>query len=312
METKKSLEESFSSLRKLMLPRKLHKGFKVPNLRGCYHISLMTAYLFWVSDNNHKIRLVYTIHASLYGHDGIILCKCIKLLKENLKEEILFDYFRGPHTVNNDHELIYINKNYDIMKLSMDMDTPIMLIKRTEYDWVPRCLYWSSFTKDLLVGMRNKESLIGKITRYNQTGQLTQTIQNDITGLEMFQKPNYITNNINGDIVVSDSCCAVVVTDHEGKYRFSYTGNPPGSGLKPYGICTDVLSHILVCDGKADAIHIVNKNGQFLTHFLTKSQDMTSPLSLSYDFNTRCLWIGSRTGKVCVYSYITQQDILTG
>lgn len=307
METEISLEECSSSLQNFMMTPELYKCFEESDLLGCYHISLVTANMFWVSDEKHNFGLVDTTHASLYGPDGIIL-----LLQEDLNEDRYSHYYNGPHTVNNEHELIYINRNYDIIKRSRDMDTLNMLIKRKEHGWEFRCVYWSPFTKDLLVGMCSKESLIGKITRYNQTGHLTQTIQEDNTGLEMFQNPNYITDNIKGDIVVSDSKQAVVVTERDGTYRFSYTGHPPGSELCPYGICTDLLSNILVCDGKTNAIHILDRNGQFLSHFLTKLQNMTYPRSVSYDFNTRCLWVGSREKKVCVYSYITQQDILTG
>lgn len=167
-------------------------------------------------------------------------------------------------------------------------------------------MYWSPSTKDLLVGMFNKESLIGKITRYSQTGQLTQTIQTDNTGLEMFQKPNYITDNNNGDVVVSDSESAVVVTERGGRYRFSYTGYPSGSRIEPCGICTDALSHILVCDCEGQKIHIIDKDGQFLSLFSTKSQNMAWPCSLSYNFNTRCILVGSQNNKVFVYKYITQ------
>uniref|UniRef100_K1QSB8 Uncharacterized protein n=1 Tax=Magallana gigas TaxID=29159 RepID=K1QSB8_MAGGI len=58
-------------------------------------------------------------------------------------------------------------------------------------------------------------------------------------------EPNYITENNNGDIAVSDYD-AVVVTEREGRHRFSYTGHPAESVLRPRGICTDALSHILV------------------------------------------------------------------
>lgn len=72
--------------------------------------------------------------------------------------------------------------------------------------------------------------------------------------------------------MVSDSGSAVVVTDHEGKDRFSYTGRSSRSRLKPRGICTDPLSNILVCDNVYKSVHVIDKDGQFLSslHFTTK------------------------------------------
>nr|XP_034309356.1 uncharacterized protein LOC117683693 [Crassostrea gigas] len=152
-----------------------------------------------------------------------------------------------------------------------------------------------------------------KVTRYNQSGQLTQTIQHDNTGRGLYSEPNYITENNNGDVVVSDYWPgAVVVTERGGKHRFSYTGPPSGSGLEPYGICTDALSHILVCDGETNTVQMLNKDGQFLSHLLTESQEIGEPLGLWYDVNTHRLWIGSLdNNKVCVYRYITRQGALT-
>lgn len=111
-----------------MLPPKPHKYFKVTDLNGCYHISLVTADQLWVSDKKNNPGFVDTVQASDYEDDGIILFQCKHILK---KDNYFDDHCNGPHTVNNDRELIYINRNFDIMKLSMDMDTSTMLIKRT-------------------------------------------------------------------------------------------------------------------------------------------------------------------------------------
>uniref|UniRef100_A0A8W8NXP3 Tripartite motif-containing protein 3 n=1 Tax=Magallana gigas TaxID=29159 RepID=A0A8W8NXP3_MAGGI len=193
--------------------------------------------------------------------------------------------------------------------------TTTTFIERTDSTWRPLSVYWSPSTGDLLVGMYNNDTKTGKVTRYNQSGQLTQTIQNDNTGRRLYSIPNYITENNNGDVVVSDDVYpsgAVVVTERGGRHRFSYTGHPSGSGLWPHGICTDAMSHILVCDDITDTVQMINKDGQFLSHLLTKSQEMREPHSLSYDVNTHRLWVGSwDNNKVCVYRYITRQDALT-
>uniref|UniRef100_K1QH54 Uncharacterized protein n=1 Tax=Magallana gigas TaxID=29159 RepID=K1QH54_MAGGI len=118
--------------------------------------------------------------------------------------------------------------------------------------------------------------------------------------------PSHSETN-NGDVVVPDYWSgAVVVTERGGRHRFSYTS---GSG----GFCTDALSYILLCIGITDTIQLLDTDGQFLSHLLTKSQEIGEPWSLSYDVNTNRLWVGPwDNNKVCVYRCITRQDALTG
>lgn len=151
------------------------------------------------------------------------------------------------------------------MVLSNDIATTTTFIEYTDSTWHPKCIYFSLYSGDLFVGMLDYDTMTGKVIRYNQIGKKTQIIHRDNTGEELFSCPHYIADNINGDIVVSDcgseDCGAVEVTTREGIHRFSYTGHPSGSELRPRGICTDVMSHILVCDDFTKTIHILSKDG---------------------------------------------------
>ncbi|XP_062593074.1 uncharacterized protein LOC134254560 [Saccostrea cucullata] len=160
---------------------------------------------------------------------------------------------------------------------------------------------------DLLVGIWD----IGKagiVNRYNSTGKHIQTIQN-----KLCSQPVYITENRNGDIIVSDwDRKAVVVTERGGKHRFSYTGRSSSSlpsGIMPCGICTDVFSLILVCDANTRTIHVLDKDGNQLSQIWTKQQVKYFPHSLSYDEKTHRLWIGFSNNRVCLFRYINRQDI---
>ncbi|XP_052692430.1 uncharacterized protein LOC128170709 [Crassostrea angulata] len=282
-------------LLKLTSGAELHQSLTVTGVDDCDHISCVTSDRVWVSDRDN---LMLTDTTGVPLHRVEASCR----------------YLFGLHTLNNESELIYIDRKRNINKLSKDMKTTTTFIKRTDSTWEPQCVYWSPSTGDLLVGMYNDDTETGKVTRYNQSGQLTQTIQYHNTGRGLYSEPHYITENNNGDVVVSEfdyGSRAVVVTDRGGRHRFSYTGHPSGSGLWPYGICTDALSHILVCDGRTETVQMLNRDGQFLSHLLTKSQEMGEPRSLSYDDNTHLLWVGSVYNKVCVYRYITRQDALT-
>ncbi|XP_052693964.1 uncharacterized protein LOC128172218 [Crassostrea angulata] len=285
-------------LLKLMSHPKLLPSLTVTGVDRCHHISCVTLDRVWVSDEDNLM---------LIDTKGVPLHRV---------EDSCSDYNKGLHTVNSESELIYIDWNYNINKLSKDMKTTTTFIERTDSTWRPWCVFWSPSTGDLLVGMYNYDTETGKVTRYNQSGQLTQTIQNDSTGLGLYREPDYITENNNGDVVVSDSIAhmsgAVVVTERGGRHRFSYTGHPSGSELEPREICTDPLSHILVCDSTTKTVQMIDRDGQFLSHLLIRPSGILSPGSLSYDVNTHRLWVGSLfNNTVVIYRYITRQDALT-
>lgn len=87
--------------------------------------------------------------------------------------------------------------------------------------------------------------------------------------------------------------------------------HPPGSGFGSCGVCTDTLSQILVCDHKNESIHIINKDGQFLSHLLTKLQGLLKPWCMCYVVDCQILMIGSiNDNKVYFYKYKTRQDAL--
>eukprot|EP00105_Crassostrea_gigas_P038719 XP_019922867.1 PREDICTED: uncharacterized protein LOC105328450 [Crassostrea gigas] len=282
-------------LLKLTSGAEFHQYLTLTGVDGCLHISCVTSDRVWVSDGRYNLMLTDTTGVPLHR-----------------VEDSCSGYDRGLHTVNSESELIYIDMNYNINKLSKDMKTTTTFIETTDSSWRPRCVYWSPSTGDLLVGMCNYNTESAKVTRYNQSGQLTQTIQNDNTGEGLYREPKYITENNNGDVVVSDFSGAVVVTERGGRHRFSYTGPPSGSGLEPYANCTDALSHILVCDDRTNTVQMLDRDGQFLSHLLIRPSGIFYPRSLSYDVNTHRLWVGSwYNNTVVIYRYITRQDALT-
>ncbi|XP_062584062.1 tripartite motif-containing protein 2-like [Saccostrea cucullata] len=109
--------------------------------------------------------------------------------------------------------------------------------------------------------------------------------------------------NINGDICTSDfNKEAVVVVNKSGQHRFSYIGQ--GSVFCPYGICTDVLGHILVCDEISNSVHLLDQNGQFLSFVFTEKQLVKYPRSLCVD-NEKNIYVGQRySNTLTVYKYL--------
>ncbi|XP_061165882.1 uncharacterized protein LOC133174800 [Saccostrea echinata] len=110
--------------------------------------------------------------------------------------------------------------------------------------------------------MKRKDSCAARVGRYNSTGQELQ----HSPGHGLYVNPIYITENQNGDVIVSDlidnvsEIGVVVVTDSTGTHRFSYTGNPQVSKFKPRGICTDALSHIRVCDLYTETVQMIDQD----------------------------------------------------
>nr|XP_022290141.1 uncharacterized protein LOC111101817 [Crassostrea virginica] len=272
----------------------VQKSLSVTGVKCCYHISCVTPDRVWVSDQNNLIltdtatgKQLHSVENSLYSDTGI-------------------------HTVNSAGELIYIDKEYNIIKLCNDMETTTTLIKHTDKTWGLRCVYCSPSSGDLLVVMCDiaKWPYTVKVMRYDNTGKYKQTIPHDDNiPHDLYVYPRYITENNNGDVLVSDSGRfrgAVVVTSGEGVHRFSYRRPSLGSQLfQPWGICTDVMSHILVSDAYNHTVQMLDRDGQFLSYvlsrYITPGMDY-KPWGLSYDVTTHAVWVGScsdNTMSVC-------------
>lgn len=287
----KGLQEGNRHMMPTMFGFQLQNSFPFKRIRHPYHISCVTSDQAWVSDNKSNTILTNTTGNTL-----------------NYLNDIKSGF--GVHTVNSENELIYIDSNNIIKKLSKDMKNTIIFIDSIDSTLKPLCVFWSLSTEDLLIGLYKKQSSSGIVMRYNKARQLTQTIQHDNSGLEMFHYPIYLTENNNGDVVVSDRS-AVVVTERGGEHRFTYTGHPSGSGLMPFRICVDTMAHILFCDARTNRVHILDKDGQFLSYLPIELDDwdwdcsnIKTQYGLCYNFYNRSLWVGSIDyDEMCVYSY---------
>jgi hypothetical protein len=265
----------------------------VPGVKHVIHISCVPLGKAWVC-----------------GHAKIILTDSTGVAVHGVSD--VNYWIGGPHAVNRSGELIYIDKEHSISKRSLD-DSYTRLVE-TESPWKPLSLHVSHSIGNLMVGMLHTSQRIGNVTVYNSAGLKMLTIQENETGHMLYRSPTYITENNNGDIIVSDyDCDSVVVTDSKGKHRFTYTGPPSGSKLSPRGICTDALSNILICDYYPNTIHMIDKDGHFMSLLLTEDHGVNKPLGLDYDRKTHLLWVGSyNTNKLSVYRYIQRRHSLIG
>ncbi|XP_052684904.1 tripartite motif-containing protein 3-like [Crassostrea angulata] len=257
------------------------REYTVPGVGSVYHISLGKSGRLWASDAIGNL-----VQTDLQGNQ-------LQKIKTNGGDE-------GYHTVTQDGDLIYTDRKNKVINRIKQNNTITKFIKTG--DWEPISIHSSHINGDILVGMRKGGE--AKVTRYNKTGKEIQNIQRGNKGRELYSDPHYITENINGDICTSDfNNRAVVVVNKSGQHRFSYTGQ--GSGFNPFGICTDRLGHIIVCNGypRNNAFDILDQDGQFLSLLLTLQQGI-QPYGVCVDDENN-LHVGQLyTTKVTVYKYL--------
>lgn len=274
---------------------------------GFDHISCLKLDQAWVS-NYHELILT-NCQGNIKHRFGDMYNECCSR-----------SFSGGIHAVNECNDVFFINWNHNIYIYQDLTKKPTLFIDLSVDKRRPLCVCWSPLTSELLVGMQkeNKHTKTGKIVRYDKAGKQIEAISRNKS--KLYNEPLYIAENTNGDVVVSD--ChewfgSVVVTERDGKHRFSYRGHQsiPGNRLdrfNPCGICTDALSHILVCDLNTSSVQMIDKNGKFLAYLLTRSNKISSPRSLSYNAKTHRLWVGTEdSNEVRVYRYIHRQKAPT-
>ncbi|XP_062581830.1 uncharacterized protein LOC134243595 [Saccostrea cucullata] len=254
-----------------------------------YHLSQLPPNKFWASDILGNL--------TQYDMEGNIL----KIISTNI------GYIQGNHTVTTEGNLLYTdNDKNTVYRVSSDMS----INKFFETGkWKAGAIYSSPVNGNILIVMEIKP--IQKITKYSREGRKLQDIQWDDKGKTLYKSINYITENINGDICASDwKAGKVVVVTASGEYRFTYSGHHSQSQFRPFGICTDVLGNILVCNGyftnneNCTSIHLLDLNGQCLSLLLTPKQCPPRPCALCID-KQHNLWVGTLNIRtVFVYKYL--------
>ncbi|XP_062607254.1 tripartite motif-containing protein 2-like [Saccostrea cucullata] len=255
------------------------REFNLPGVANVYHVSLDQSDRLWISDKYGNL-----VQTDLQGN-------VIQKIKASGR-------YQGYHTMTQDRDLIFTDQNKKVIN-RIKRDNNITDFIKTG-DWSPLSIHSSDINKDLLVGMETDKE--AKVTRYNKTGKELQNIQRDNMGQDLYRTPHYITENINGDICTSDYGKSVVVVNNSGLYRFSYTGQE--SGFYPYGICTDVLGHILVCDAISKAVHLLDQDGQFLSLLLTQQPGVRYPRSVCVDDENNFYVGQDGTNTLTVYKYL--------
>ena len=180
----------------------LVETYTVEGIDNCRHLSFQTPDCVWVSDG---LRLVLfnkttgdTLHRLAIKSNHVCL---------------------GLHSMNCERELIYITNYSTIHKFcAADLKTKSIILCKFNKLWRLLCIHFSPSTEDMLLGMTRDDLNASKLERYNKTFKLVQTIKEKKKGQALYRFPKYITENYNGDIVVSDN-----IDKLHGAVAVSYT-----------------------------------------------------------------------------------------
>ena len=145
-----------------------------------------------------------------------------------------------------------------VMKISDD-DTLVTMF--TIGDCEPYGITGSA-SGDLLVCLCKDDQ--SKVVRYSSTGTVLQEIQYDSQCQPLYQDAYYITENVNGDIIVTDlKMNNVIIVDRLGIFRYSYS-----DGKSATSVATDSVGHVYVTDYHGDKIHMLDRDGRFLRYII--------------------------------------------
>ncbi|XP_011442633.3 uncharacterized protein [Magallana gigas] len=140
------------------------------------------------------------------------------------------------------------------VRMISDTDTVVTMF--TTGDWVPRGVT-SAASGELLVCLRKDGQ--NKVVRYSSTGTVLQEIQYDSQCQPLYKSAYYITENVNGDIIVTDwQRKAVIAVDRLGIFRYSY------SGVRSSTVTTDSVGHVIATEYIGDKIYMLDRDGRFL------------------------------------------------
>ncbi|XP_062613891.1 uncharacterized protein LOC134275641 [Saccostrea cucullata] len=297
------MEITKDNIGKLLGKITVEKRKRKPSLKHLYFLKSKATKEISVSVSLEEIRHVSCVGVKNWiwvsGGEYLILVDTRE--EEKLNEFEVMPGF-GCHSVASDCRLYYISKNGNVCT-----NNKKDVIKTSE-GWKFCSIYCSYKDSAIIVGMKKDSK--AKLMKYDTSGNPIAIFQHDKNLKQLFISPDYIAENSNHDIVVSDSRRnAVVVTDFGGNHRFNFTGrSSPKSIFKPRGICTDILSNILVCDTYSETIQILSKDGTFIQDLQIDERNFSCPCSLCYDLENNLLWIGrSDSGLLSAYRYLERQ-----
>lgn len=249
----------------------------VPNLSAIHHIAYVKPGNLWVAGGSTLMEI------DLAGN-------LIQTVDDAL-------WYHGCFAVTENGDLFYIGKDGHSIKRKSSVETST-IVDLPDNVFIT-CICISQKEGDLLLVTRNNlKTQQHRVVRYDIKENISHVVLDDSIG-DPYKAPVYITENRNGDIVVSDQGNnAVIVVNSAGQNRLIIKKRY--SGLCPCGLATDDSGNILVVEGNKELyIYVFDQDG-ILTRRLSKKMDRCWGVCLDDKQN---LYVGNRNGKIDVYSY---------
>lgn len=243
-----------------------------------------------------KTRIWLNSFEALYMHNFAFKYQKYDPIKGVCRSE------NGVHTVKKPKQLIYIDMDGNLKSYSLlAYSTSTLSLKGSE-GWNISCIYCSPRNENLLVGLVSVDN--SKVAVYDDLGNEILTIQVNEKHQNLYCNPVFITENQNGDIIVSDrGTNSVVVTDQTGNHRFTIN-DVVNRKQGFYSVCTDSLSRILICSGSG--LLVFDTNGTFQTYFAPREslafREYYLPYALCYDTENKIVWVISKRKKRYIVS----------
>ncbi|XP_052701327.1 uncharacterized protein LOC128178269 [Crassostrea angulata] len=165
---------------------------------------------------------------------------------------------KGLYLCMYNKQVVYSERLNKSVRMISDTDTVVTMF--TTGAWKPYGVT-SAASGDLLICLRKDDQ--SKVVRYSSTGTVLQEIQYDSQCQPLYKGATYITENVNGDIIVNDwGKEAVIAVDRLGIFRYSYSGG------KYSAVTTDSAGHVIVPEFLDSKIHMLDRGGRFLRYII--------------------------------------------
>lgn len=161
--------------------------------------------------------------------------------------------------------------------------------------------------KEIIVGLCKSDPKHGKLIQLTPSGQyISSTTYNKDGKTPLFENPNSISSNRNGDLIISDSGKRVTVLTKDRKLKFIYNGHygKLRTSFNPSYTATDRYSHIIISDFSNSAIHLLDVDGNLVKYLLTSENGIQRPTGLAVDSSCRLLVCSEFANEIKIIQYL--------
>ncbi|XP_062571266.1 uncharacterized protein LOC134233312 [Saccostrea cucullata] len=262
---------------------------------------MLTACVTSNLEKQYSIRCWNQQHIAIRGDDCHVP---IMDIDGNIVRTITTDTENGPSDVVilDEQNIIYIKYYSKHIVFVKNMETTQELKTVTTTDWYPiqLCVSRPSYILVCVCFQEYHDSKDQgrKVLQYTSTGELIREIRYH------FNRPLFIAENINSDIIVNDYYSVktkylVKAVSSREYLRFIYDGSVEfgfASTVGPGGLDCDTLGHIIIADHYNNNIHIINKDGGFVRFLLNENHYVDKLWGMCFD-GVDSIWITELESK---------------